>query len=179
MERNRWTKERGREKDIERDRDWGLRQTKTEREKEREREFLERGRECDGFPGGSVVKNMPAMREMRVWSLDQEDPLEKEMATPSNIFAWGIPWTEEPGGLQSMEFKRVRHDLLTKQQQQGSVRVNAQCWVWILIIPLWLGDLDRSLHHCGPQFPHLEDGPKNSPQEFLKIFIYLFGYTWS
>ena len=49
-----------------------------------------------GFPGGSVVKNLPTMREIWVWSLDWEDPLEKEMATLSSILAWKIPWTEEP-----------------------------------------------------------------------------------
>ena len=48
------------------------------------------------------LKRLPAMRETRVRSLDQEDPLEKEMAAHSSIFAWEIPWTEEPGGLQSM-----------------------------------------------------------------------------
>ena len=47
-----------------------------------------------------VVKNLPAMQEMLVRSLDWEDPLEKEMATHSRIHAWRIPWTEEPGGLQ-------------------------------------------------------------------------------
>ena len=46
-----------------------------------------------------TVKNPPAMWETRVLSLGQEDPLEKEMATHSSILAWGIPWTEEPGGL--------------------------------------------------------------------------------
>ena len=51
-----------------------------------------------------------AMRETRVPSLGQEDPLEKEMATHSSTLAWKIPWTEEPGGLQSMESQRVRHD---------------------------------------------------------------------
>ena len=50
------------------------------------------------FLGGSVVKNPPAKQEM-VWSLCQEDPLEKEMATYSSMLAWEIPWTEEPGGL--------------------------------------------------------------------------------
>ena len=50
-----------------------------------------------GFPGGSVVKNLPVMLEMQVQSLGQEDPLEEEMATHSSIFAWEIPWTEEPG----------------------------------------------------------------------------------
>ena len=48
-----------------------------------------------------VVKNLPAVQEMKVQSLDQEDPLEKEMATHSSILAWRIPWTEEPGGLKS------------------------------------------------------------------------------
>ena len=47
---------------------------------------------------------------MQVPSLGQEDPLEKEMATYSSILAWKIPWTEEPGGLQSTESQRVRHD---------------------------------------------------------------------
>ena len=69
-----------------------------------------------GFLGGSVVKNPPAKQEMRVWPLDQEDPL-KEMATHSSILAWEIPWTEEPGGLQSMGLQRVGRDLVTKQQQ--------------------------------------------------------------
>ena len=51
-----------------------------------------------GFPGGSVVKSLPAKQETRIRSLENEDPLEKEMATHSSILAWGIPWTEEPGG---------------------------------------------------------------------------------
>ena len=50
------------------------------------------------------------MRKTWVWSLGQEDPLEKEMATHSSILAWRIPWTEKPGGLQSMGLQRVRHD---------------------------------------------------------------------
>ena len=49
-----------------------------------------------------TVKNLPAMRETQVLSLDQEDALEKEIATHSSILAWRIAWTEEPGGLQSM-----------------------------------------------------------------------------
>ena len=57
-----------------------------------------------------LVKHLPAMREMWVQSLGQEDPLEKDMATHSSIFAWRIPWTEEPGGLQSMGSQRVGHD---------------------------------------------------------------------
>ncbi len=62
------------------------------------------------FPGDSVVKNPPAMQGMRVWSLGQEDPLEKEMATYSSILAWRIPGTKEPSGLPSMGSHRVGHD---------------------------------------------------------------------
>ena len=56
------------------------------------------------------IKNPPAMQEAGVQSLGQEDPLEKEVATHSSILAWEIPWTEEPGGLQSMGLHRVGHD---------------------------------------------------------------------
>ena len=66
-----------------------------------------------GFLGGSVVTNLPARQETRdmwVQSLGREDPLEEEMAAHSSILAWRIPWTEEPGGLQSMESQSVRHD---------------------------------------------------------------------
>ena len=54
------------------------------------------------------------MQETRVQLLGQEDPLEKETATHSSVLAWRIPWTEEPGRLQSMGLQRVRHDLATK-----------------------------------------------------------------
>ena len=57
-----------------------------------------------------LVKNLPAMRETRDRSLSREDPLEKGMATHSSFLAWRIPWTEEPGGLQSMGSQRVGHD---------------------------------------------------------------------
>ena len=65
-----------------------------------------------------MVKNPPAKQKMRVRSLDREDPLEKKMATHSSVLAWRIPWTEEPGGLQSMGSQRVGHDLATKKEQQ-------------------------------------------------------------
>ena len=57
-----------------------------------------------------MVKNPPAMEETRIQSLGREDPLEKGMATHSSILAWRIPWTEEPGKLQSMGLQRVGHD---------------------------------------------------------------------
>ena len=57
-----------------------------------------------------MVKNLPAVQETHVQSLGQEDPLGKEMATPSSVVAWRTPWTKEPGGLQSMGSQRVGHD---------------------------------------------------------------------
>ena len=57
-----------------------------------------------------TVKNLPAMQEIWVLSLGRENPLEKGMATHSSILAWRIPWTEEPGGLQSMGSQRVSSD---------------------------------------------------------------------
>ena len=59
-----------------------------------------------GFPGGSVVKNLPAKQETQVQSLDEKEPLEKEMAIHSSILTWEIPWTEEPGGLQSVGLQK-------------------------------------------------------------------------
>ena len=56
------------------------------------------------------LKNLTAMQETQVWSLGQEVPLEKEMATVSSILAWNIPWTEESGMLESMRSKRVRQN---------------------------------------------------------------------
>ena len=64
-----------------------------------------------GFPGGSVLKNLPAVQETQVRSLGWEDPLEKEMATHSSILAWEIPWREEP--CSPWGLKRVGHNLAT------------------------------------------------------------------
>ena len=55
-----------------------------------------------------MVKNLPAMQETQVRSLDCKDPLEEEMSTHSSILAWRIPWTEEPGALQSMGLQKVK-----------------------------------------------------------------------
>ena len=59
-----------------------------------------------GFTRSSAVKNPPAMQETQVWTLGWKDPLQKEITTYSSIFVWEIPWTEEPGGLQSMGSQR-------------------------------------------------------------------------
>ena len=69
------------------------------------------------FAGGSAVKNLFAMQETQVQSLSQEDPLEKKMVTHYRIFAWRIPWTEEPSRLESKGLRRVTHDLATKPPQ--------------------------------------------------------------
>ena len=66
-----------------------------------------------GFPGGSDSKESAAMQENQVLSLGEEDLLKKEMTTHSSMLAWRIPWTEEPGGLQSRELQRVGHDWAT------------------------------------------------------------------
>ena len=67
----------------------------------------------EDFPGGSAVKNLPVVQEMQeTWflSLDQEYPLEEGKGPDSTILVWRIPWTEEPGGLQSMGLQIVGHD---------------------------------------------------------------------
>ena len=64
-----------------------------------------------------TVKRLPTIRETWVQSLGWKDPLEKEMATHSSILAWKIPWTEEPGGLQSTGSQRVGHDLSAIQEK--------------------------------------------------------------
>ena len=101
-----------------------------------------------------MVKNLPAIQDTQVWSLSWEDPLEKEMATHSSILSWRIPWTEEPGGLQSWGLQRGGHNCMTNtwelrggnsppscsqqinwkinQLWTGSIRV--QCWdLWFQI----------------------------------------------
>ena len=72
-----------------------------------------------------MVKNPPAMQETQVQRLDQEDLLEKEMATHSSILDWEIPWTEKPGGLQSMRSQRVGHDWATKQPNSKAMSLRA------------------------------------------------------
>ena len=96
-----------------------------------------------------MVKNLPAKQETSVWSLDQEDPLEKGIATHSSILAWRIPWTEESGGLQSMGLQRVRHDWATNTDKIpfSSVRsVQLLSRVW-LCDPMGSSILGFPVHH--------------------------------
>ena len=73
-----------------------------------------------GFTCGSLIKNLPAANAGDVgWILGQDDPLEEKLATLSSVLAWRIPWTGEPGRLQSMGSQRVRSDLATMQIHDG------------------------------------------------------------
>ena len=80
----------------------------------------------EGLPGGSVVKNPPAKQETWVQSQGREDPLEKEMTTHSSTLAWGIPWTEAPGRLQSWGRKssdttwQLNHHCHHKREKEGN-----------------------------------------------------------
>ena len=78
------------------------------------------------FPGSSAVKNLPAVWETWVQSLVPEDPLEKGMATHSNILVWRIPWTEEPGKLQSMGLERVTHNWETNTFTFSKIHMEMQ-----------------------------------------------------
>ena len=84
------------------------------------------------FEGASLVaqrlKRLPAMWETWVRSLGQEDPLEKEKATHSSILAWRIPWTEEPGRLQSVGSQRVGHDWMTSLSLSGLEEMSERIW---------------------------------------------------
>ena len=72
-----------------------------------------------------MVKNLPAVEEIQVWSLGQEDPLEEGMTTHSNIVAWAIPWTEEPGGLQSTGSQTKQPNSLTSVRHDWATNSNA------------------------------------------------------
>ena len=77
-----------------------------------------------------MVKNLPEMQETHIRFLGREDPLEKEMAIHSTILAWRIPWTEEPGGLQSMGSQRVRHDWATNTYIMHKVNFYLEKSLW-------------------------------------------------
>ena len=81
-------------------------------------------------------KHLPTMRETRVRSLGQEDPLEKEIATHSSTLAWKIPWMEEPDRLQSTGLQRVRHDWATSLSSEllNLKGVVGTCWIWSQLV---------------------------------------------
>ena len=79
-----------------------------------------------------TIKSLPAMQKTQLRSLGQEDPLEEEMTTHSNILAWETPWTEEPGRLQSRGSHRVRHNWSTDTHYEHIAR--RMCFFWFLLI---------------------------------------------
>ena len=81
-----------------------------------------------------MVKNLPAMQETHVLCLGREDPLEKEMAAHSSILAWIIPWTEEPGRVQSMESQRVGHNWATITQTTTSFVTLGNSLPWLTLL---------------------------------------------
>ena len=106
---------------------------------------------CQGFPGGSAGKESPYNE---VWSLGREDPLEREKVTLSNILAWKIPWTEEPGRLQTMGLQRVRRDWATKHpflpgNSHGIFHITPHNKMWSYPLPLYiLYQGPRAINSC-------------------------------
>ena len=98
-----------------------------------------------------MVKNLPAMQDTHIWSLGQEDPLERGMATDSSILAWRIPWTEEPGGPQFMRLQRVGHSWVTRCWKRA--QNTARRLTWLHIVPTSSPSLSpscwRNLAHEG------------------------------
>ena len=84
-----------------------------------------------------MIKNLPAIRETRVLSLGQEDPLGKGMATHSSILAWRIPWTEEPGGLKSMGYRRAGHDWATNTETSLQFSWGGRLVSNLLVSSIW------------------------------------------
>ena len=137
-----------------------------------------------------MVKNLPAMQETQVQPLGWEDPPEKEMATHSGTLAWKIPWTEEPGRLQSMGSQRVRHDWATsltlpgKSQGVSSLpplrdppfeKILISLFVWLhwVLVMAWRIPVDahRLLSCCGApaQLPHSMWGLSSSTRDWTSI----------
>ena len=93
-----------------------------------------------------MVKCLPAMRETWVQSLGWEDPLEREMETHSSTLAWKIPWTEEPGTLQSMGLQIVRDNLVSEQEQHSILSFPFILWGFP-------GSSDGKVSACNAEYP--------------------------
>ena len=91
-----------------------------------------------------MVKNLPAMWETRVWSLGWEGPLGKGMATYTSILAWRIPWTQEPGGLQSVGSQRVGHDWATNTHTHTHTHTHTQK----MALQSWTVSKEEQLKWC-------------------------------
>ena len=104
-----------------------------------------------GFSCGLAGKDLPAdAGDVRIWSLGWEDSLEQEMATHSSILAWELPWTEEPGGLQTIRSQRVGHDWVCMHTYTISQLV---FYIFLVDSPAWISK-DKALFSLGSQSPH-------------------------
>ena len=115
------------------------------------------------------LKHLPPMQETWVRSLGREDPLEKEMATPSSILAWRIPWTEEPGRLQSTGLQRVRRDWATSPSpspmlpQWSSLTSTCKWCFHLQSLVVWSWGSSRYSHLLGERrFPGGSDGKESA-----------------
>ena len=122
-----------------------------------------------------MVKNPPAMQQTWVRFLGREDPLEKEMATHSSIFAWRIPWTKKPGRLQSMG-SRVRHNLVTCQQDNAQNSSNEASTICEMTTPRcssWIQKTQRKQRsNCQHPLDH-----RKSKEIPPKIYFCFIDYT--
>ena len=103
-----------------------------------------------------MLKSLPAVLETRVWSLGWEHPLEKRTATHSSILAWSVPWTEEPGGLQSVGLQRVRHNSVTELFWNEAKYIWICCYSVAQLCPTLCDPMDSST----PGFPVLHHLPE-------------------
>ena len=138
----------------------------------------DRGRQGSDFPVAQMVKNLPAMQKTWVPSLGQEDPLEKGMTIHPSIFAWRIPRTEEPGGLQSVVSQRVRHDWVTntfahifwggrkQQETRGSLTV-----LTILVMFYFLKNKNCIQQVCQKVSISKSSHPYSNSSQCLKYFL--------
>ena len=119
-----------------------------------------------------MVKHLPAMWETQVRSLGWEDPLEKEMATHSSTLAWKIPWTEEPGRLQSMGLQRVGHDWGTSLSLSFFLSLNHQN-----VFPIPFSHVKTFLFQV--KLESVIEKLKKLPPPNLPTCLHLDPYTWS
>ena len=118
------------------------------------------------------------VKELQIWSLGWEDPLEKEMAAHSSIVAWEIPWTKEPGKLRSVGSQRARYSLATKLEQQKNYKDSWALWC----SPetnriLWTNYINKNNKSKGKTWKKLNNIPSYMHSMFC-LSIYLLTDTW-
>ena len=140
---------------------------------------VELGESCRASLVAQTVKHLPTTGETQVQSLGQEDPLEKKMATHSSVLAWKIPWTEEPGRLQSMGSQRIGHDWATSlsflflfclAQASGVIELLRGQLCNYTEVSLWKSGSLPTYHYCdlgqlissSSQFAYMQNGDNNN-----------------